>query len=69
MISIEECKKYLGNDLDENQVKDLRDALYAFVECIVDDYINSCASIEPTCPKPSSTVEFQVSDKKMKVTA
>lgn len=66
MISIEECRKHLGNNLTDKQVENLRDALYTLVENVVDDYIESCASIKPTCQKQLSTVGYLQRDKKMK---
>lgn len=42
MLSIEECKKHIGNKLSDEQIENLRDALYTLVENIVDEYIASC---------------------------
>ena len=66
MISIEELKKDLGGHLTDAQVENLRGALYALVENLLDDYIDSCASIEPICKKQLSTVEYHLNDKKLK---
>lgn len=68
MISVEELKKDLGDHLTDAQVENLRGALYAVVENLLDDYIDSCATLEPTCQKPLSTAEFPPSDKRMKDT-
>ena len=39
MLSISQCKKLLGKtDLTDKQVEDLRDALYAIIENILDEY-------------------------------
>lgn len=47
MLSTEECREYLaGIPLSDKQVEDLRGALYALVENVLDDYIASCVSIE-----------------------
>lgn len=41
MISIDECKKYIGeNKLSNEQIEELRDGLYFLIEKIVDDYSN-----------------------------
>ena len=68
MLSTEECKKHLGDTLTDQQIENLRDALYALVENVLDDYISSCAMIEP-CKKLSSIAEYLPSDKKTKVMA
>lgn len=68
MISKEECRKYVGGNLTDQQVEKLRDTLYALVEPVLDDYIESCATLKPTCKKLLSTVESHQSDKKMKAT-
>lgn len=43
MLSIEQCKEILGSKtISDAQVEKLREVLYALVENIVDEYINSC---------------------------
>lgn len=43
MLSVERCKEILGNKtISDSQIEKLREALYALVENIVDDYIVSC---------------------------
>ena len=43
MLSVERCKEILGNKtISDSQIEKLREALYALVENIVDDYIASC---------------------------
>jgi hypothetical protein len=70
MLSVEDCRKYLGNtSLSDKQVEEFRDAIFALVENMVDEYISSGVTIEPICKKQSSTVESHLSDKKQKVTA
>ena len=46
MISIEECKKHIGNNLSEEQIESLREALYVLVENVLDEYILSCDKIQ-----------------------
>lgn len=50
MISIEELKKHLGGELastlSDTQIEDLRGALYALSEEILEVYVDSCASIK-----------------------
>ena len=42
MISIEECKKYIGNlDLTDKQIEAIRGFIYAFVEQSLDYVIDS----------------------------
>lgn len=42
MITIEECKKYIGNlNLTDKQIEEVRDLLYAFVEQSLDYVVNS----------------------------
>ena len=68
MISIEELREDLGGHLTDAQVENLRGALYALVENLLDDYIDSCANVKPTCQKQLSTAEFPLNDKRMKAT-
>ena len=68
MISIEEIKNDLGEHLTDAQVENFRGALYAVVENLLDNYIDSCARIETTCKKQLSTAEYPLNDKKMKGT-
>lgn len=43
MLSVERCKEILGNKtISDSKVEKLREALYALVENIVDEYITSC---------------------------
>lgn len=69
MISTEECRKHFGQSLTDIQLEKLRDALYALVEPVLDDYIESCATLKPTCKKLSYIVESHQRDRKMKDTA
>jgi hypothetical protein len=49
MLSIEECNKYLSDkQLNNSQIENLRDALYALVENVLDEYIKSSDTIQPT---------------------
>lgn len=42
MISIEECKKYIGNlNLTDKQIEEVIDLLYSFIEQALDYSINS----------------------------
>ena len=69
MLSVEECKEHLGDvNLSDEQVEGFRDALYALVENLLDEYINNAVSITPTCKNLSSTVGFPPTDRKVKVT-
>ena len=67
MLSTEECKKLLGNRLTDEQTENLREVLYTLVENVLDEYISSGATIEPTCKNQLSTVESPPSDKKQTV--
>jgi hypothetical protein len=64
MISLEECKKHLGIELNDKQIESLRGALYSLVENVVDEYVSSGAMIEPKCKNQLSIVEFPLSVKK-----
>ena len=66
MISTEECRKHLGRNYTDQQVEKLRDVLYALVEPVLDDYIQSCATLKPTCKKLLSTVESHQNDRRTK---
>lgn len=54
MISLERCKEILKDEsMTDEEVGQLRDALYGMVESIVDDYLKERAIIN-VCKKPSS---------------
>jgi hypothetical protein len=38
MISIERCKEIMGGNMTDSEVERLREALYAMVESIMDNY-------------------------------
>jgi len=68
MLSTDECREHLGDiPLTDTQVERLRDALYALVENVLDDYIKKADTVEP-CKKQLSTVEYPPSDKRQKAT-
>ena len=49
MLSIEDCKKHLNShELTDEQVENLRDALYVLVEQALDEYIGVSANINET---------------------
>ena len=51
MLSTEECRKHLAEiPLTDEQVERLRDSLYALVENVLDNYLDSSANVEP-CKK------------------
>ncbi|MFA5888770.1 MAG: hypothetical protein WCW47_00705 [Candidatus Paceibacterota bacterium] len=56
MISIEKCREILGENMSDSQVEKTRDALYAMVESILDNYLEEFVIID-TCKKQSFTVE------------
>jgi hypothetical protein len=68
MISIERCKEILGQNIPDAQVQKTRDALYAMVESILDNYFEEFATITP-CKKQLYTVEYPQPDKAQKDTA
>ena len=64
MLSTQECRRHLaGIPLTDKQVENLRGALYALVENVLDDYVKSYDTIEPTCKKQLSIAEYLQSDK------
>lgn len=68
MLSTEECREHLGlTDLTDEQIERLRDALYVFVEKLVDEYIDNTGSITNICRKHSSTAESPQRDNQKKV--
>jgi len=40
MLTISKCKKILGQ-VQEEEVKEIRDSLYAFAEILVDEYLKT----------------------------
>lgn len=67
MLSTEACREYLGDiPLSDEQVERLRDSLYALVENVLDNYLDSSANVEP-CKKHLSTPECLQSDRRLKV--
>ncbi len=64
MLSTEACREHLADlPLTDAQVERLRDALYALVENVLDDYIKKADTVEP-CKKQLSTAEYPPSDKR-----
>ena len=45
MISVDRCKEILGEDITDSQVERLREALYAMVESILDNYFEEFVNI------------------------
>lgn len=46
MISVERCREILGNKtISDSQIEKIREALYALIENIVDEYVSSCAKM------------------------
>jgi len=42
VLSVEDCRKYLGNtSLSDKQVEELCNALYSIVENLLDEYIST----------------------------
>mgnify|MGYP006268359017 CR=1 FL=1 len=39
MLSLEECKKYVGDDLSDEKIIELRDVLYSFAESALDKHL------------------------------
>ena len=69
MLSVEVCREHLGNiDLSDEQVEEFRDALYALVDNLLDDYIESVITINSPCKKHLFTVESRAKDSLPKVT-
>jgi hypothetical protein len=54
MISIDKCKEILGENMPDSEVERLRDALYAVVGSILDNYLEEFARID-TCKSRSFT--------------
>lgn len=68
MLSVEESREHLGRkDYSDEQIINLRDNLYAFVENLVDEYVDGSVTITKSCKKQLSTAEFPLPDKKVKV--
>ena len=65
MLSTEACREYLAEiPLTDTQVGRLRDALYALVENVLDDYIQSSDTVKTPCKNQSSIAECPPSDRK-----
>lgn len=39
MLSLEECKKYIGDDLSDEKIIEIRDVLYSFAESALDKHL------------------------------
>ena len=64
-MSMEACREYLADiPLTDAQLERLRDALYALVENVLDDYIKKSDTVESTCRNQLSIVECPPSDKR-----
>lgn len=51
MISIERCKEILGENMPDSEVERLREALYAMVESIMDNYFEEFNGKIDICKK------------------
>ena len=51
MISIERCKEILGEKMSDSEVERLREALYAMVESIMDNYFEEFNGKIDVCKK------------------
>lgn len=51
MISIERCKEILGEKMPNSEVERLREALYAMVESIMDNYFEEFNGKMDVCKK------------------
>ena len=65
MISIERCKKVLGENMLDSEVVKLRESLYAMVESILDNYLEEFVIIN-TCKKQLSIAELVPRDKALR---
>ena len=66
MISVDRCKEILGEDITDSQVERLREALYAMVESILDNYFEEFVNIN-SCKKQSSIVGSLAQSKAQRV--
>ena len=41
MLSLNECKKYIGNELSDEKIIEVRDVLYSFAEDVLDKHLFS----------------------------
>jgi len=41
MLTISKCKKILGQVQEEEQIKEIRDSLYAIAELLVNEYLKT----------------------------
>ena len=67
MISLERCTTILGDDISVSETEKLRDAIYAMVGSVLDNYFEELATLD-ICKKPSSTVESHLQSKAPRVT-
>ena len=61
MISIERCKEILGEKMPDSEVERLRESLYAMVESIMDNYLNSYT--EEQCNNSYKDVKIDICKK------
>ena len=66
MISVDRCKEILGEDITDSKVERLREALYAMVESILDNYFEEFVNIN-SCKKQSSIVGSLAQSKAQRV--
>lgn len=45
MLSVEECKKYLGNNVPDERIEVVRDALYMLIGQVLDAYLDGRSGI------------------------
>jgi hypothetical protein len=63
MLSIERCKEILGEKMPDSEVERLREALYAMVESILDNYFEGFNGKIDICKKQSFIAEYPRSNK------
>ncbi|MFZ2149758.1 MAG: hypothetical protein WAV15_01190 [Minisyncoccia bacterium] len=68
MISIERCKEILGEKMSDSEVERLREALYAMVESIMDNYFEGFNGKIDICKKQSFIAEYPLLSKAQKDT-
>lgn len=47
MLSLDQCRKYVGNQISDKQLEQFRNALYKFVDPIVDRYLDQTLGFLP----------------------
>lgn len=66
MLTLEQCRKYVDEDVSDEQLESIRNGIYEITGSVLDNYFQQIK--ENLCKKQSFTVEFPLQNKAPKDT-